>query len=72
MGWIKYLLYIMSFFVPPVGLISFWVFSGRELELKTMGKWAFFAAFIGFIAWVVFAAVWGATHQASLAPIRRF
>jgi hypothetical protein len=52
-GWVKYLLFIMSFIIPPVGVISFWIFAGRDGELKDIAKWALLAAFIGLVAWLV-------------------
>lgn len=63
MGWVKYLLYVMSFLIPPVGVITFWVFSGRDGEYKDIAKWSFFGAFVGFVVWVIVAAVGGSMHQ---------
>jgi hypothetical protein len=63
MGWVKYLLYIMSFFIPPVGVITFWVLMGREEELTTIAKWAFLSAFIGFVVWIIVAIIGGTTYQ---------
>ncbi len=51
--WVQYLTYIISFFIPPAGLISFWVFSGRDDEQKNIAKWCMLAAFIGFIVWAI-------------------
>jgi len=45
LGWVQYLVYISSFFFPPVGFITFWVFSGRDEELAMVGKWSVLAAF---------------------------
>lgn len=72
MGWIQYLLYIMSFIVPPVGVVSLWVFLGREDEISKIGKWAFFAAFLGFIGWIIFAAVTGSMFHGLSNGIRRY
>ena len=59
MGWVKYLVYIMSFFIPPVGVITFWVSLGRGEELNDIAKWSFFAAFVGLIVWCIIATVTG-------------
>ncbi len=59
LSWIKYLVYVLSFFIPPVGVITFWVFAGRQDELKEIAKWSFLAAFVGVIAWVIVGAVTG-------------
>ncbi len=63
LGWVKYLVYIMSFVIPPVGVITFWVFLGRGEELEDVAKWSFLAAFIGFVVWCIIAAVGGTMHQ---------
>ena len=63
MNWVKYLVYIMSFLIPPVGVITFWVSLGRGEELADIAKWSFLAAFVGFIVWVIVAAVGGTMHQ---------
>lgn len=57
--WIKYLVYIMSLFIPPVGVITFWVLVERGEEANDIAKWSFLAAFIGFVAWCVVAATTG-------------
>jgi len=63
MSWVKYLVYIISFLIPPVGVITFWVFAGRDGEPNEMAKWSFLAAFIGVVAWSIVAAVVGITHH---------
>jgi uncharacterized membrane protein len=63
MSWVKYLVYILSFLIPPVGIITFWVLLGREDELTDIAKWSFLAAFIGFVVWVIVAVAGGTTHQ---------
>ena len=63
MSWVKYLVYIMSFFIPPVGVITFWVFLGRDIEPKDMAKWSFLAAFAGAVVCFIVAIVLGATHR---------
>jgi hypothetical protein len=57
LSWVKYLVYIMSFLIPPVGVITFWVSSGRGKELEEVAKWSFFAAFVGLVVWCIVAAV---------------
>ncbi len=58
LGWVKYLLYIVSFFIPPVGIISLWVFAGRpDEELKMHAKWCMLAAFIGIVVYVILGAI---------------
>ncbi|HTY81258.1 MAG TPA: hypothetical protein VMB24_00585 [Dehalococcoidales bacterium] len=63
MKWVKYLVFIMSFFIPPVGVVTFWVMSGRGDELHDIAKWSFFSAFIGFVVWVIVACVGGTVHH---------
>ena len=63
LSWVKYLVFIMSFFIPPVGVVSFWVFMGRGEELEDIAKWSFLAAFVGFVVWVIVAAVGGGAHE---------
>jgi hypothetical protein len=63
MSWVKYLVYIISFLIPPVGVITFWVFTGRGGEPNEMAKWSFLAAFIGVVAWSIVAAFVGITHH---------
>jgi hypothetical protein len=63
LGWVKYLVYIMSFLIPPVGVITFWVFMGRGEELEGIAKLSFFAAFIGFVVWCIVIALGGTMHE---------
>jgi hypothetical protein len=63
MSWVKYLVYIMSFIIPPVGVITFWVFGGRGEVPNEMAKWSFLAAFIGCVVWTILAAVGVTTHR---------
>ena len=63
MTWVKYLVYIMSFLIPPVGVITFWVSLGREEELADIAKWSFLAAFVGFIVWIIVAVVGGTMYR---------
>jgi len=57
MGWVKWLVYIVSFFMPVFGFITFWVFSGRQNELEDVGKCSMIAAFIGAVVYIVLAAL---------------
>ncbi len=63
MSWVKYLLYILSFFFPPVGIITLWVLLGRDGELTEIAKWSFLAAFIGIIVWVIVTVVVGTNYR---------
>ncbi len=60
---VKYLVYIMSFFIPTVGVIAFWVFLGRVKEPNPIAKWSFPATFIGSVVWVIVSAVGITTHR---------
>jgi hypothetical protein len=62
-SWIQYLVYIVSFLFPPFGFVTFWVFSGREEELKIIGKWSMLAAFVGMLVWCIFAGIGMAPHR---------
>jgi len=55
-GWVKWLIFILSLCIPPFGVITFWIFSGRDDEQKMIGKWALVAAFIGVVIWAILAA----------------
>ena len=57
MGCVKWLVYIVSFFVPPFGFVTFWVFSGRQNELEDVAKWSMAAAFIGVVVYIILAAL---------------
>jgi len=57
MGWVRWLVYIVSFFVPVFGFVTFWVFSGRQNELEDVAKWSMTAAFIGAVIYIIFAAL---------------
>ena len=65
MGWVKWLAYIVSFFIPPFGFITFWVFSGREDELQEVSKVAMAVAFFGAVVYIALAAL-GVTVFADL------
>ncbi len=57
MGAAAWLAYILSFFIPIFGFVSFWVFSGREDEVDTVGRRCLIAGFIGLVVYVIAAAV---------------
>ena len=58
MGAIRWLVSILSFFIPPLGFITFWVFAGKqEEELKRIARWSLVASFIGAIIWIILVAV---------------
>ena len=64
LGWVQYLVYILSFFFPPIGLVTFWVFSGRDdEELPMIAKWSLLAAFIGVVVWCIVTAFGMAPHR---------
>ena len=57
MGSVKWLVYILSFFIPIFGFVTFWVFAGREGELSDVAKYSLLASFIGVILLVILAAI---------------
>ncbi len=57
MGWVNWLVYIASFFVPVFGFITFWVFAGRSDELKAISKGAVIAGFFGLLLYIILAAL---------------
>ena len=57
MGWSKWLVYILSFFVPIFGFITFWVFSGRKDELHTVAEKALICSFFGVILLIILIAL---------------
>jgi hypothetical protein len=63
LGWVKWLVFILSFAIPPIGVITFWVFSGREEELKMIGKWSLVAGFAGCLIWIILSAFGMAMHR---------
>ena len=65
MGWTQWVVYVLSLFLPLFGFVTFWVFSGRDDELKEVGKWSLVASVIGVFVWAVFAAL-GVTVLGSL------
>jgi len=57
MGLAKWLVYILSFFIPIFGFITFWIFAGREDELNVVARNSLIVAFIGVILLIILAAV---------------
>ena len=57
MGSVKWLVYILSFFIPIFGFVTFWVFSGREGDLNAVAKGSLIAGFIGVVLLIILAAV---------------
>ena len=53
---VRWLVYIVAFFLPPFGWVTFWVFSGREPELKVIARGSMIASFIGVIILIILAA----------------
>jgi hypothetical protein len=64
-GATAWLSYILSFFIPVFGFISFRVFWGREVEADTIGRGFLIASFIGLIVYIILAAV-GIIHGMDL------
>jgi len=54
---VRWLVYIVAFFLPVFGWVTFWVFSGREPELKVIARGSMIASFVGVILLVILAAV---------------
>ena len=52
---VRWLVYIVSFFIPVFGWITFWVFSGREPELKVIARGSMIASFVGVILLIILA-----------------
>ena len=57
MAAVPWLVYILSFFIPMFGWVTFWVFAGREGELSNLGRGSLIASFIGLVLWTIFVAV---------------
>ncbi len=57
MGRVKWLVYILSFFIPLFGFVTFWVFSGGGNEQKSLGKAAMIASFCGVVLYIILAAL---------------
>ena len=57
MGPAKWLVYILSFFVPVFGFITFWIFAGRGDELNVVARNSLIVSFIGVVLLVILAAI---------------
>ncbi|MFC2021803.1 hypothetical protein ACFLTR_01120 [Chloroflexota bacterium] len=57
MSRVKWLVYILSFFLPVFGFVTFWVFAGREGELSDVARNSMLASFIGVVLLAILAAV---------------
>ena len=57
MGRVLWLVYILSFFLPIYGFVTFWVFAGRDSELKTIARNSLIASFAGTILLIILTAV---------------
>jgi hypothetical protein len=58
MGWVNWLVYIASFFVPLFGFVSFWVFSAKGTKAdKEIAKGTMIASFFGLVLYVILAAL---------------
>jgi hypothetical protein len=57
MGWVRWLVYIASFFIPVFGFITFWVFAGRTDELHDISRGCVIAGFFGLVLYVILAAL---------------
>lgn len=55
MGWVKWLVYIASFFVPVFGFITFWVLAGRSDDMAEVSKGAMIASFFGLVLYIIMA-----------------
>ena len=53
---VRWLVYIAAFFIPVFGWVTFWVFSGREPELKVIARGSMIASFVGLIILIILAA----------------
>ena len=53
---VRWLVYIVAFFLPVFGWITFWVCSGREPELKVIARGSMIASFVGIIFLIILAA----------------
>ena len=57
MGSVKWLVYILSFFLPIFGFVTFWVFAGREGDLGDVARNSMLASFIGVVLLVILGAI---------------
>jgi len=58
MSAVQWLVYVLSFLVPPFGFVTFWVLIGKqEEELKCVARRSLIASFIGAIVGIILIAV---------------
>ena len=57
MGLAKWFVYILSFFIPIYGFITFWIFAGRGDELNVVARNSLIVSFIGVVLLVILAAI---------------
>ena len=57
MSRVKWLVYILSFFLPIFGFVTFWVLVGREGELGDVARNSMIASFVGVVLLIILAAV---------------
>ena len=57
MSRVKWLVYILSFFLPVFGFVTFWVFAGREGELGDVARNSMLASFVGIVLLIILATV---------------
>jgi len=58
MSAVRWLVYVLSFLVPPFGFVTFWVLIGKqEEELKRVARMSLIASFIGAIVGIILIAV---------------
>jgi hypothetical protein len=55
MGWVRWLVYIPSFFVPIFGFVTFWIFAGRTDELQDISRGSMIAGFFGLVVYIILA-----------------
>jgi len=54
---VPWLVYIVSFFIPVFGFITFWVFGRMEGELNIVAMRSLIISFVGVVLLVILAAV---------------
>jgi len=57
MGLAKWFVYILSFFLPIFGFVTFWAFVGRGDELNVVAVNSLIASFVGVAVLITVAAV---------------
>ena len=55
---VKWLVFILSFLVPPFGFVTFWVLLGKQdEELRRVARGSLIASFIGAIVGIILVAL---------------